>query len=101
RLWRRPDRDARIGIVSFKSKMHTIGDEVLDGVLEAVSRAEVDLDGLVLWHEAPFAVGANLMQVAGACQMGRFDLLEKTVAKFQQTSLALKHAQVPVVAAVQ
>ncbi|AVZ78056.1 3-hydroxyacyl-CoA dehydrogenase [Zoogloeaceae bacteirum Par-f-2] len=101
RLWLRPDQDARIGILSFKSKMHAIGDEVLDGVLEALARAERDLDGVVLWHEAPFAVGANLQQVAAACKAGQFDLLEKTVAKFQQASMAIKHAQVPVVAAVQ
>ncbi|THF60239.1 3-hydroxyacyl-CoA dehydrogenase/enoyl-CoA hydratase family protein [Pseudothauera rhizosphaerae] len=101
RLWTRPDQDARIGILSFKSKMHTIGDEVLDGLLEAVARAERDLDGVVLWHEAPFAVGANLQQVAAACAAGQFERLEKTVAKFQQASMTLKHAQVPVVAAVQ
>ena len=100
RLWNLPARDARIGILSFKSKMHSIGEEVLDGVLEAVARAERDLDGLVIWHEAPFAVGANLQQVAEACKAGQFDLLEKTVAKFQQASMALKHAMVPTVAAV-
>ncbi|MDD3354080.1 3-hydroxyacyl-CoA dehydrogenase/enoyl-CoA hydratase family protein [Zoogloea sp.] len=101
RLWNLPAKDARIGILSFKSKMHAIGDEVLDGVLEAVARAERDLDGLVIWHEAPFAVGANLAQVAEACKAGQFDRLEKTVAKFQQASMALKHALVPTVAAVQ
>jgi 3-hydroxyacyl-CoA dehydrogenase len=101
RLWNLPARDARIGILSFKSKMHSIGEEVLDGVLEAVARAERDLDGLVIWHEAPFAVGANLQQVAEACKAGQFDRLEKTVAKFQQASMALKHAMVPTVAAVQ
>ena len=101
RLWHLPARDARIGIVSFKSKMHAIGDEVLDGVLEAIARAERDLDALVLWHEAPFAVGANLLQVTEAFKAGQFDMLEKTVAKFQQASMALKHAQVPTVAAVQ
>ncbi len=101
RLWNLPAKDARIGILSFKSKMHAIGEEVLDGVLEAVARAERDLDGLVIWHEAPFAVGANLQQVAEAFKAGKFDLLEKTVAKFQQASMALKHAMVPTVAAVQ
>lgn len=101
RLWTRADQDARIGILSFKSKMHAIGEEVLDGVIEAVARAERDLDGVVLWHEAPFAVGANLQQVAQAIGAGQFELLEKTVAKFQQASMTLKHAQVPVVAAVQ
>ena len=101
RLWNLPARDARIGIISFKSKMHTIGSEVLDGVLEAIARAERELDGLVIWHEAPFAVGANLQQVAEACRAGQFDRLEKTVARFQQVSMALKHCAVPTVAAVQ
>tara|TARA_R110001583_G_scaffold195522_2_gene375149 strand:- start:62678 stop:65059 length:2382 start_codon:yes stop_codon:yes gene_type:complete len=101
RLWRRPDQDGRIGIVSLTSKKHAIGDEVLDGMLEAIERAEADLDGLVLWNDAPFAVGANLQQVGEACRAGQFDMLEQVVAKFQRTSMAIKHAQVPVVAAVQ
>ncbi|NMG74254.1 3-hydroxyacyl-CoA dehydrogenase/enoyl-CoA hydratase family protein [Aromatoleum diolicum] len=101
RLWTRPDQDARIGILSFKSKQHAIGGEVVDGLLEALARAETDLDGVVLWHPAPFAVGANLQQVAEACKAGQFDMLERGVATFQQASMRLKHAQVPVVAAVQ
>ena len=101
RLWRRADQDARIGIVSITSKMHAIGDEVMDGLLEAIARAEVELDGLVIWQPAPFAVGANLQQVGEACRAGQFELLEKMVARFQRTSMAIKHAQVPVVAAVQ
>src|SRR5574337_678955 len=101
RLWKRADQDARIGILSFTSKMHTAGTEVLDGILEAVARAERDLDGLVIWHEAPFAAGANLKQVADAVRADEFDALEKTVAQFQRASMSLKHAQVPVVAAVQ
>ncbi|WP_412480524.1 3-hydroxyacyl-CoA dehydrogenase/enoyl-CoA hydratase family protein [Azonexus sp. IMCC34839] len=101
RLWRLPAVDSGIGIISFKSKMHTIGDEVLDGVITAVRQAEGTLDGVVVWHEAPFAVGANLQQVGEACAAGQFDVLEKTVEKFQRASQTLKYAQVPVVAAVQ
>jgi 3-hydroxyacyl-CoA dehydrogenase len=101
RLWRRPDQDARIGIVSITAKMHAIGDEVMDGMLEAIARAEADLDGLVIWNAPPFAVGANLQQVAQACHARQFDLLERMVARFQHTAMAIKHAQVPVVAAVQ
>jgi 3-hydroxyacyl-CoA dehydrogenase len=81
--------------------MHAIGNEVLDGVLAAVARAETTLDGVVVWHEAPFAVGANLAQVAEACAAGAWDKLEATVEQFQRASQALKYAQVPVVAAVQ
>lgn len=101
RLWRLPAVDAGIGIVSFKSKMHTIGEEVLDGVIAAVRQAETTLDGVVIWHEPPFAVGANLAQVSEAIAAGQFDLLENTVEKFQRASQTLKYAQVPVVAAVQ
>ncbi|MDR2837053.1 MAG: enoyl-CoA hydratase/isomerase family protein, partial [Azonexus sp.] len=101
RLWTLPQVDARIGILSFKSKMHTIGDEVLDGLIAAVRRAGQQLDGLVLWHEAPFAVGANLQQVMEAIASNQFALLEQTVEKFQRASQTLKYAPVPVVAAVQ
>jgi len=101
RLWRLAAVDAGIGIISIKSKMHTIGNEVLDGVIAAVRQAEKTLDGVVLWHEAPFAVGANLQQVSEACAAGQFEMLEQTVEKFQRASQTLKYAQVPTVAAVQ
>jgi 3-hydroxyacyl-CoA dehydrogenase len=101
RLWRLPEVDPRIAILSFNSKMHTIGDEVLDGVIDSVAQAEKEFDGLVIWHEPPFAVGANLKQVTEAIEAGQWDLLEATVAKFQQASMTLKYSQVPVVAAVQ
>ncbi len=50
-----------IAIVSFKSRMHAIGDDVLDGVNQAIEVAERDCRGLVIWQtEPPFSVGANL-----------------------------------------
>ena len=100
RLWVRDDVDARVGIVSFKSRMHTLGAAVIEGLNEAVARAERELDALVIWHEAPFAVGANLQQVLDACTAGRFDALERMVDAFQRTSMRLRHAQIPVVAAI-
>jgi 3-hydroxyacyl-CoA dehydrogenase len=100
RLWTHP-LDPGIAIVSFKSRLHAIGSEVLDGVQEAVARAEAEFAGLVLWHEPPFAVGANLKQVADGCKDKAIDFLEATVTKFQQTTGKLKYAQVPTVAAVQ
>ena len=101
RLWRLPAVDAGIGIISFKSKAHAIGAEVVAGMMTAIGKAEAELAGLVIWHEAPFAVGANLAQVAEACAAGDFDRLDATVAAFQQATMAVKYAQVPVVAAVQ
>ena len=101
RLWHLPELDAGIGILSFTSKMHTIGDDVLDGIQQAITHSEQHLDAMVIWHEAPFAVGANLSQVVQACAAGQFDMLEATVEKFQRTSLCLRDARIPTVAAVQ
>lgn len=101
RLWRIPEQDAGIGILSFTSRMHAVSDEVLDGMLKAIAFAESQLDGLVLWHEPPFCVGANLKLVSEACKASEFERLERIVAQFQQASQALKYARVPTVAATQ
>lgn len=100
RLWRLPDQDSGIGIISLKSKMHAIGSDVLAGVQTAISEAERNLDGLVIWHETPFAVGANLKEVMEALEKNQFDQLNRFISQFQQVTLALKYSQVPVVAAV-
>ncbi len=58
RLWTTGDD---IGVISFKSKMHTIGEDVLDGVLQAIDEGERGLKGLIIWQtEPPFSLGANL-----------------------------------------
>ncbi|MEO8038154.1 MAG: 3-hydroxyacyl-CoA dehydrogenase/enoyl-CoA hydratase family protein [Betaproteobacteria bacterium] len=50
-----------IAIVSFKSKMHSIGEDVLDGVMHAIETAESGFKGLIIWQtEPPFSIGANL-----------------------------------------
>ena len=101
RLWTLPQVDSEIAIISIKSKNHTLGRDVIIGMQEAIARAEADYQGAVVWHEAPFAFGANLKEVTEAINAGQFDLLEGYVAEFQKASMALKYAKVPVVAAVQ
>ncbi len=99
RLWTTGDD---IGVLSFKSKMHVIGDDVLDGVLEALKIAEQQFSGLVLWQtEAPFSAGANLAQAVPVLMAGDFETFENTVAKFQHTTAALRYSAIPVVAAAQ
>ena len=99
RLWTTGDN---IGVLSFKSKMHVIGDDVLDGVLEALNIAEQQFDGLVLWQTAaPFSAGANLAQAVPVVMAGDWVTFENTVAKFQHTTAALRYSAIPVVAAAQ
>ncbi len=100
RMWTAPG-DADIAVLSFKSKANTLGPDVLEGIIEAVARAERDYQGLVIWQsKPPFSAGANLAALAPALQAKDFAGLEKGVARFQQMSQTLKYAQVPVVAAV-
>jgi 3-hydroxyacyl-CoA dehydrogenase len=98
RLWHQGDR---IAIVSFKSKMHSLGPPVLAGLNRAIDEAERTFDALVMWHEAPFAVGADLKAALESLKAGRFDEFDDMVALFQQTSQRLKYALVPTVAAVE
>lgn len=99
RMWTQGDG---IAILSFKSKMHAIGLEVLEGVIEACARAEQSFKGLVVWQtEPPFSAGANLAQVAGLLERKEFEKADAMVKRFQDASMALKFCQVPTVAAVQ
>jgi len=90
-----------VAIVSFKSKMHSLGSEVLEGLNRAIDTAEKNYRALVIWHEAPFAVGANLVKALEALKAKEFAEFEVSVARFQQTSMRLKYSLIPTVAAVE
>ena len=99
RLWTTGDD---IGVLSFKTKLHVIGDDVLDGVLEALRIAEQRFAGVVLWQTgAPFSAGANLAQAVPVLRAGDYATFERTVVKFQQATAALRYSAIPVVAAAQ
>jgi 3-hydroxyacyl-CoA dehydrogenase len=98
RLWHQGDG---IAIVSIRSKMHSLGSEVLAGLNRALDEAEANYDALVIWHEAPFAVGANLKAALESLKAGKYDEFEAMVALFQRTSQRLKYSLVPTVAAVE
>jgi 3-hydroxyacyl-CoA dehydrogenase len=98
RMWHQGDG---IAIVSFKSKMHSAGVEVLQGLDRALDEAERHFDALVIWHEPPFAVGANLKAALESLKDGRFDEFASMVALFQRISQRLKYSLVPTVAAVE
>lgn len=100
RLWSLGDDG--VGIISFKTKMNTVNDAVLDGIQQAIDYAERNLRALVIWQESDkaFSAGADLKGMAGFVQAGKVDLLESMIANFQKTSQRIKYALVPVVAAV-
>jgi 3-hydroxyacyl-CoA dehydrogenase len=86
-----------IAIVSFKSRMHAIGSDVLEGVLRALDEAERNYMGLVIWQtEPPFSVGANLKKTqAGGERRSEPSALGKLFKSVRREaeSLALKAAR--------
>ena len=90
RLWHTGDD---IAILSFKTKMHAISNEVLDGILRAVDESEAHFRALVLWQvEAPFSAGAHLLQLmqgvqesAEAPPQGMFDKLKGAANRVKYT----------------
>lgn len=99
RLWTLGDDG--VGIVSFKTKMNTVNDAVLDGIQQAIDYAEQNLKALVIWQTGDaFSAGADLKGMLGFVQGGEIRRLETMIANFQKTSQRIKYALVPVVAAV-
>jgi 3-hydroxyacyl-CoA dehydrogenase len=98
RLWH--DGDG-IAIASFKTKLHTVNDKVLDGLQESIGIAERDFRAMVIWQpKEPFSAGADLAGALGLLQAGDVEGFEAMVANFQATSQRIKYSLVPVVAAV-
>ena len=99
RLWTLGDDG--VGIISFKTKMNTVNDQVLDGIQQAIDVAERQLKAVVIWQTGePFSAGADLKGALGLLQAGKLDDFDKMVANFQRTSMRIKHSLVPVVSAV-
>jgi 3-hydroxyacyl-CoA dehydrogenase len=99
RLWTLGDDG--VGILSFKTKMNTVNDQVLDGIQHAIGIAEEKLRAMVIWQTGePFSAGADLKGALGLLQSGKLAAFEAMIANFQATSMRIKYALVPVVAAV-
>ncbi len=99
RVWTQGDD---IAIISFKSKMHAVGESVIEGLNKAMDIAEEQFAGLVIWQtEPPFCVGADLEGVAPVVIQGEWKKLEEVVVNFQTVNNRLRYSYIPVVAAVQ
>ncbi|MEB0011728.1 3-hydroxyacyl-CoA dehydrogenase NAD-binding domain-containing protein [Glaciimonas sp. Gout2] len=102
RLWHQNDE---VLIISFKTKLHVIGPGVIAGLNMAVTEAEKNFKGLVLWHAdaangGAFSAGADLQSMLPLFMSGGVKAIEPMVAQLQQAFMGLKYASVPVVAAV-
>ncbi len=85
-----------IAILSFKSRMHAIGGDVLEGVQRAIAEAEQRWIGLVIWQtEPPFSIGANLKKTHNGAERKPPSMLGKLMRSVRRAaeSLALRAAR--------
>lgn len=87
--------------VEFRTKMNTIGGEVLEGINKAIDIAEAEgWKGIVLGNNAPnFSAGANLAIVLMQAIEQEWDELNFAVRHFQNTVMRLRYSSIPVVGA--
>lgn len=86
--------------VEFRSKMNSIGGDVLDGLNKALDIAERDYQGLVVANNgANFSVGANIGMIFMMAVEQEYDELNMAVKYFQDTMMRMRYSGIPTVAA--
>ena len=86
--------------VEFHSKMNSIGADTVQMLQAGVKEAARNGQALVVGNDAPnFSAGANLMLVLLEAQEGNWDELNLMIGAFQQSTMALRYSDVPVIAA--
>jgi 3-hydroxyacyl-CoA dehydrogenase len=93
--------DGEVLILSITSKLHLIGEGVIDGLAKAVEVAEAKYKGLVIWSpDDVFSAGANLESMLPVFMKSGAKGIAPMIKKLQDTMLRMRYAAVPVVAAV-
>jgi 3-hydroxyacyl-CoA dehydrogenase len=86
--------------VEFHSKMNAIGGDTVQMLQEGVREASKNFTALVVGNEGVhFSAGANLMLVLLEAQEENWDEIDLMVRAFQQSTMALRYADVPVIVA--
>jgi 3-hydroxyacyl-CoA dehydrogenase len=86
--------------VEFHSKMNAVGGDTIQMLNAGVAEAAANFSALVVGNDAiNFSAGANLMLLLLEAQEGNWDEVDLMVRAFQGATMALRHADVPVVVA--
>ena len=102
RLWHSGDD---VLVISLKTKMHVISPGVIAGFKLALAEAEKNFKGLVIWSAdaadgGAFSAGADLQSALPAFMAGGAKAVDPIIRELQDTFMAMKYSNVPVVAAV-
>lgn len=86
--------------VEFRSKMNSIGGDVLDGLNKAIDLAEKEYQGLVVANNGQnFSVGANIGMIFMMAVEQEYDELNMAIKYFQDTMMRMRYSSIPTVAA--
>ncbi|MET3133479.1 3-hydroxyacyl-CoA dehydrogenase [Oxalobacteraceae bacterium GrIS 1.11] len=102
RLWHSGDD---VLVISLKTKMHVIGEGVINGLKMGLAEAAKNFKGLVIWNAdaadgGAFSAGADLQAALPLFMQGGAKAMEPGIKLLQDTFMAMKYSNVPVVAAV-
>ena len=102
RIWHMDDA---VLVISLKTKMHVIGEGVINGLKMAQAEAEKNFNGLVIWNSdaaegGAFSAGADLQAALPLFMQGGAKAMVPGIKLLQNTFMAMKYSNVPVVAAV-
>ena len=86
--------------VEFHSKMNAIGGDTIQMLQAGVREASRNFAALVVGNDAlHFSAGANLMLVLLEAQEENWEEIDLMIRAFQQATMALRYADVPVIVA--
>ena len=86
--------------LEFRSKMNTIGGDVLTGLNKAIDIAEKDFQGLVVGNQAPnFSVGANIGMIFMMVAEQEYDELNMAIKYFQDSMMRMRYSSIPTISA--
>ncbi len=85
---------------AFRSKMNSIGGDVLAGLNTAIDLAEKQYQGLVIGNQGEnFSVGANIGMIFMMAVEQEYDELNAAIKYFQDTVMRLRYSSIPTVVA--
>jgi 3-hydroxyacyl-CoA dehydrogenase len=86
--------------IEFHSKMNAIGGDTIEMIQAGLREASRNFSAIVVANDGVnFSAGANLMLLLLEAQEGNWEDVDLMVRAFQGATMALKHADVPVVVA--
>jgi 3-hydroxyacyl-CoA dehydrogenase len=90
------------GIVNleWRTKMNSIGGEVLEGIQKSIEIAEKNYKGLVIANQGTnFSVGANIAMIFMMAVEQEYEEIDFAIRAFQNTTGRIRNSSIPVVVA--